>query len=102
MPRRWVPSQECSRRVSAACLKNLIVWDRMKTNEPVLTQQLSGEDLKKIVLTALEVGRYPVHGQGAGSCVREVTAAPEAVFGQDRRDGFEWRGWITGRRREAP
>ena len=72
----------------ATCLQNLIVWDAMKTNEPVLTQQLSEEDLKKIVQTPMEVGRYPVHGQGVERCVREVTAASEAVFGQDRRDGF--------------
>ena len=31
----------------ATCLQNLIVWNPMKTNEPVLAQQLSGEDLKE-------------------------------------------------------
>ena len=72
----------------ATCLPKLIVWDPMKTNEPLLTQQLSEEDLEMIVQTPMEVGRYPVHGQGVGGCVREVTAAQEAVFGQDRRDGF--------------
>ena len=72
----------------ATCLQNLIVWDPMKTNEPVLTQQLSEEGLKKTVQTPMEVGRCPVHGQGVERCVREVTAALEAVFGQDRRAGF--------------
>ena len=51
----------------------------MKTNEP------SEEDLKKIVQTPMEVGRYPENGQEAERCVREVTAAPEAVSGHDRR-----------------
>ena len=69
-------------------LQNLIVWDPMKGNEPVLTQRLSEEDLKRIFQTPTEVGRYPVNGQGVERCVRDVTAASEAVFGQDRRDGF--------------
>ena len=34
----------------------------------------------------MEVG--PVHGQGVERCVREVTAASEAAFRQDERDGF--------------
>ena len=59
----------------------------MEANEPVLTQQLSEEDLKKIDRTPMEVDRHPVHGQGVERCVREVTAAPEAVFGQYRGTG---------------
>ena len=43
------------------CLQSLIVWDPMNTNEPVLTQKLSEEDLKKIVQMPMEVRRYPVH-----------------------------------------
>ena len=71
---------------NATCLQNLMVWDPMKTKKPVLTQQLSEEDLKKIVETPMKLGRYPVHGQGGvGRCVREVTVAPKTVFRQDRR-----------------
>ena len=61
----------------------------MKTNEPVLTKQLSEEGLKKIVQTRIEVGCYPVHGHGVERCVREVAAASEAIFGPNRRDGFD-------------
>ena len=42
----------------ATCLQKLIAWDPMKANEPVLTQQLSEEGLKKIVQTPMEVGCY--------------------------------------------
>ena len=59
----------------ATCIQNLIVWDLIKTNERVLAQQLSEEDLKKIVQTPIDVGRYPGYGQGVERCVREVTAA---------------------------
>ena len=72
----------------ATCLQILIVWGPMKTNEPVLTKQLSEEDLKDIVQTPMEVGCCPVHGQGVERCVKDVTAALDAVFGQDRRAGF--------------
>ena len=48
----------------------------MKTNDPVLTQQLSKEDLKKIVQTPMEVSRYLIkHEHGVERCVREVNAA---------------------------
>ena len=69
-------------------IQNLTVWDPLKTNEPVLTQHLSEEDPKKMFQTPMEVGLYPVHGQRVARHVRELTAASEAVFGQDRRDGF--------------
>ena len=95
-------SHKVSLNKDATCLQNLIVWDPMKTNEPVLTHQLSEEDLKMIVQTPMEVGLYPVHGQGVERCVREVTAALEAVFGQDRRDWLVKRGWPTGRGGEMP
>ena len=52
-----------SLKKDAICLQNLIVWDPVKTDEPVLTQQLSEEDLKKIVQASMEVGHYPVHGR---------------------------------------
>ena len=59
----------------ATCLQNLIACDTMKTNEPVLTQQLSEENHDKIVQTPMGVGCCPVHGQEVERCVREVTAA---------------------------
>ena len=75
----------------------------MKTNEPMLTQQLSEEDLKKIVQTPMEVGRYPVHGREWKSCVREVTATSEAVFGQEGgvRNGAAGPQREDGRSREG-
>ena len=51
----------------ATCLQKLCAWDPMKTNEPVLTQRLSEEGLKKTVQTPMEVSRYLEHGPGAGA-----------------------------------
>ena len=74
----------------------------MKNNEPVLTQQLSEEDLKKIAQKPMEVGRYQVHGQGVERCVREMTAPRKPCSDNTyRRTGSLWRGWLTGRRRKV-
>ena len=81
----------------ATCLQNLIIWDPIKTNEPVLTQQLPEEDLKKIVQTPMEVGRYPVHGQRVERCVREMTAPRKPCSDNTyRRDGFVM-AWLAHR-----
>ena len=72
----------------ATSLKDLILWDRSEISEPVLTLGLPVEDIKKFQTAPMEVPDLPVHGQGVERCVKEVTAASEAVFGSHRRDGF--------------
>ena len=42
----------------ATRFQKLIAWDPMKASEPVLTQQLPKEDLKKIVQTPIEISCY--------------------------------------------
>ena len=56
----------------------------------MLTLSLPAEDIKMLQTAPIEVIDLPVHGQGVERCVKEVTAASEAVSGYDRRDGFIW------------
>ena len=72
----------------ATSLKDLILWDCSEISEPVLTLSLSAEDLRMFKTDPMEVVDVPVHGQGVERCVKEVTAASEAVYGYERRDGF--------------
>ena len=37
---------------------------------------------------AMEVINFPVHGQSIEICVKEVTRASKAVYGEETRDGF--------------
>ena len=36
----------------------------------------------------MKVPDFPVHGQSIERCVKEVTKASAAVYGEERRDGF--------------
>ena len=36
----------------------------------------------------MSVPTMPVHGQSVERCVKEVSAASQAVYGYERRDGF--------------
>ena len=56
--------------------------------EPILTLELSEDQIKELVTAPMIVPDLPVHGQSMERCVKEVTAAAEAVYGYDRRDGF--------------
>ena len=91
-PKGHLPRVRTRRKVTlnrtATSLQNLIVWDENNVTEPVLTRDLTKEDLMKIRAAPMEVAHYPVHGQGVERCVREVTVASESVFGEERRDGF--------------
>ena len=50
--------------------------------------QLSRDKIKEFESSPMIVPKLPVHGQSMEHCVKEVTAAAEAVYGYDRRDGF--------------
>lgn len=73
----------------------LIFWEQSKLTEPPVTKNLTDEDLKKISegdIKPLEVLQeyfnLPCHSQAVERCVKEVTAASYAVYGESSRDGF--------------
>ena len=72
----------------AMCLRELIIWAEEEITEPVLTLELTLEEILKFESAPMVVPDIPVHGQSMERCVKEVTAAAEAVYGYDRRDGF--------------
>ena len=72
----------------ATSLMDLIIWEEDKTTEPVLTLQLTDEEVKSFELAPMSVPTMPVHGQSVERCVKEVSAASQAVYGYERRDGF--------------
>ena len=72
----------------ASCLKELIIWEEDKITEPILTLKLSEDQIKNFETAPMSVPEIPVHGQSMERCVKEVTAASEAVYGYERRDGF--------------
>ena len=49
---------------------------------------MSDEQIQELEHCPMRVGNYPVHGQNVEQCVKEVIAASQAVFEQERRDGF--------------
>ena len=72
----------------ATQLRELIVWEDNVITEPVLTLNITEEQLRGFESTPMSVPHIPVHGQSMERCVKEVTAAAEAVFGYERRDGY--------------
>ena len=72
----------------ASCLRDLIIWKEKEINEPILTLELTEEEIREFEDAPMVVPDIPVHGQSMERCVKEVTAAAEAVYGYDRRDGF--------------
>ena len=71
---------------NAESLKELIEWKEAK--EPVLTCKLTKEEIKAFRNEPMLVPYYCLHTQGIERAVKEVTAASEAVYGFERRDGF--------------
>ena len=70
-------------------LTTLICWGE-NDGESILTCSMSNEQIQELEHCQMRVGNYPVHGQNVERCVKEVTAASQAVFGQ--WTGTE--GWI--------
>jgi hypothetical protein len=71
-------------------LQDLISWNR--AHEPLLTCNMSKEEIKELRNKAMVVDYYCGHTQAIERAVKEVTAASEAVYGEERRDG-----WIRSR-----
>ena len=56
--------------------------------ETVLTCNLTREEIIAFRDAPMKVPYYCLHTQGIERAVKEVTAASEAVYGFERRDGF--------------
>ena len=72
---------------NASTLVDLIDWS-CDVHEPLLTCSMLKDDLLKLISDPMKVINFPVHGQSIECCVKEVTKASAAVFGEERRDGF--------------
>ena len=72
---------------SAEKLTELILWDK-HIYEPVLTCNLSREDIHAFIDNKMVVPKFPVHGQSIERIVKEVTIASAAVCGFEKRDGY--------------
>lgn len=71
---------------------DLITWRECTITEPPLTLNISDEDLKTFVKsgfsTCQNVKDFPCHTQAVERCIKLVTEASSAVFGENKRDGF--------------
>ena len=74
----------------AESLLDLIDWKR--AHEPLLTCSMTKEMIKAFKETPMVVDYYCGHTQAIERAVKEVTAASQAVYGEERRDG-----WIRSR-----
>jgi hypothetical protein len=72
--------------VEATQLKPLIGWKGIK--KPILTCNLTKDDIKNFREEAMQVPYYCLHTQGLERSVKETTHASEAVYGFERRDGY--------------
>ena len=67
-------------------LRNLIEWEN--ATEPIITCHLTKSQLLEFMRTPMEVEYIPCHTQAIERAVKEVTAAANAVCGEDRRYRF--------------
>ena len=67
-------------------------WQDTEVSEPPLLADLSVEDIEMFVTSGdvpvIDFQQYPCHTQVVERCVKLVTEASSAVYGQNARDGF--------------
>ena len=66
----------------------MIQWDDINVTEPPLTAFLTNDQIRAVTNTPLHVADYPNNTQGVERCIKLVTDASKAVYGEDARDGF--------------
>ena len=76
----------------ASTAYDLIDWKTDKVHEPVFTCKLDTSEIKDIINTPYPMKAYSTHTQSCERAVQEVAKASEAVYGEDRRDG-----WVRAR-----
>ena len=87
---------ECQRRQvgvpplnwEAGSYPQMIHWDKVKVTEPPVIATLPDSVIQHARHQPLELPAFPCHAQSVERCVRMVTDASRAVFGEDRRHGL--------------
>ena len=87
---------ECQRRQfrvpplnwEANSYTEMIQWDKVHITEPPVTVTLPDSVIESARDQPLELPAFPSHAQSVERCVRLVTEASRAVFGEDRRHGL--------------
>ena len=72
--------------IEAISLEKLISWD--EASEPITTCNLTKKELEQVKEEKMRPPYFCCHTQGIERAVKEVIAAAESVFGEERRDGF--------------
>ena len=70
----------------------LIDWKKEEILEPIFTTDLKIDEIKKLVETPFPMESYNTHTQSCERAVQEVSKSSEAVYGEDKRDG-----WVRAR-----
>jgi hypothetical protein len=74
--------------LKAAALLDLIDWGEVILSEPVLTCDLSTEEVKYLKEVPFSVDKYSDHTQSVERAVKETSNAATRVYGFKKRDGF--------------
>ena len=69
-------------------IQELIDWDQTPITEPVVTTNLSSEELLACLDTPLVVPDWTCHTQAVERTVKKVTEASKMVAGREKRDGW--------------
>jgi hypothetical protein len=78
--------------MTASRVIDLIDWDKETILEPVFTCTMGICEIKEIIDAPYTMPPYSTHTQSCERAVQEVAKASEAVFNEDRRDG-----WVRAR-----
>ena len=70
----------------------LIDWKKEIILKPIFTTDMKSHEIKKLVQTPSPMESYSTHTQSCERAVQEVSKASEAVYGEDKRDG-----WVRAR-----
>lgn len=84
-PRPFLPPDV---NLRATSLQDLIMWDKVKLHEPLITCDATDAELMEVKDVPYGVPSYPNHNQAVERCVKLVTIASKAVCGPERRDGY--------------
>jgi hypothetical protein len=74
--------------LEASSLFNLINWSEEMLSEPILTCDLSTEEVKSLKEVPLSVDKYVGHTQSVERAVKETSNAASRVYGFERCDGY--------------
>jgi len=71
---------------------DLVDWQSIDRSEPPMTKYLIDSELQVCVQTRvfekINLQAFPCHTQATERCIRLVTQASGAVYGEEQRDGF--------------